>query len=154
MTEFDRCSEWRALASCRLDGELDESQAALLELHLLGCAACRSWTREIAALTDVFHDSLTACPVPSPELRAQARRRRLVRSVSAASAAASVAAAAVFAVTLPGAAMSLFSSGRTHAVSAAPCASCMKKRVLALAQSSPATARAPIHVAHPLQKLD
>jgi len=145
-TDAERCSDWRALASCRLDGELDELQSALLDRHLLECAACRAWSRELAALTAVFHDSLEElCPERSLELRPHALRRRLVRSASAV-AAASAAAIAVFAMALPGAAISLFSSGRTPAVASAPCTSCVKKQ--ALTTQSPA-ATAPVHVAHP-----
>lgn len=145
----DRCSEWRALASCRLDGELDELDTARLDRHLLVCEPCRSWTREITALSAVFQDS-TAAPANMLELRTQALRRRLARSASAASAA-SVAAAAAFAIALPGA-ISLFSSGATAAVSAAPCASCVKKMVLthAIPSRSSLTVAGPIHVAHPL----
>jgi predicted anti-sigma-YlaC factor YlaD len=146
MTDADRCSEWRALASCRLDGELDELQDARLERHLLSCAECRSWSREIAALVTVFHDSMAVCPVNSVELRAHALRRRLVRSASAATAA-SAAAVAAFAIALPGA-LSLFSSGRTPAAAAAPCASCTKKQALVLTAAYPAAA--PVHVAHRL----
>jgi predicted anti-sigma-YlaC factor YlaD len=144
--EADRCSEWRALASCRLDGELDEVQDAQLERHLLGCAACRAWSRKIAALVTVIHDSTAVCPVQSSELRTHALRRRLVRSATA-SAAASAAAVAAFAIVLPGTATSLFSSGRPPVVAAAPCTSCMKKQALTVA--SPAPAIPPIHVAHP-----
>jgi predicted anti-sigma-YlaC factor YlaD len=147
-TEIDRCSEWRALASCRLDGELDELGAERLERHLLGCASCRSWTREVAALADLFHGSMDVSAVMSPELRTKVLRRRLVHSASAASAA-SIAAAAVLAIGLPSAAVSLFSSGGAPTVSAAPCASCMKKTVLTVAFQSPAMALAPVHVAHP-----
>src|SRR2546421_3172849 len=150
--DVDRCNEWRELASGRLDGELDELQDARLERHLLECAECRAWTREIAALATVIHDSTAVCTVSSSELRTHALRRRLVRSASAATAA-SAAAVAAFAIALPGAATSLFSSDRTPVVSAAPCASCMKKRVLTLkvpSLQSPVRALAPIHVAHPL----
>jgi predicted anti-sigma-YlaC factor YlaD len=147
MTDLDRCSEWRALASCRLDGELDELQDARLERHLLGCAPCRSWSREIAALATAFHDSIAECPVSSSELRTHALRRRLVRSATAASAA-SAAAVAAFVIALPGT-IALFSHGRTT-VSAAPCASCMKKKALTFdGPPSSFTAVAPVHVAHP-----
>jgi predicted anti-sigma-YlaC factor YlaD len=148
MMDLDRCSEWRALASCRLDGEIDELQDARLERHLLACAACRAWSREIAALVTVIHDSAAVCPVSSSELRTHALRRRLVRSASAASAA-SAAAVAAFAIAVPGA-ISLFSSGRASAVSAAPCASCIKKQALTFGVPSVALAVAPVHVAHPL----
>jgi predicted anti-sigma-YlaC factor YlaD len=149
--DVDRCSEWRALASCHLDGELDELRTARLERHLLDCAPCRSWTREIAALADLFHDSMDVSAVTAPDLRTKALRRSLVRSASAASAAAaaSIAAAAVLAIGVPSSAISLFSSGATPIVSAAPCASCTKKTALTF-DGPPAsfTAVAPVHVAH------
>lgn len=148
MMDADRCSEWRALASCRLDGELDELQTARLERHLLGCATCSSWSREITALTMVFHDSVAECPVGSSELRTHALRRRLVRSATAASAA-SAAAVAAFVIAVPGT-IALFSQGRTE-VSAAPCTSCMKKQAVTFdGPPSQAKAAAPVHVAHPL----
>jgi predicted anti-sigma-YlaC factor YlaD len=144
--DVDRCSEWRALASCRLDGELDELQDAHLERHLLGCAACRAWSQEIAALVTVIHDSTAVCPVQSSELRTHVLRRRLVRSVTA-SAAASAAAVAAFAIVLPGTATSLFASGSRPEVSTPPCTSCVKKQALTV--SSPAPGIPPVHVAHP-----
>jgi predicted anti-sigma-YlaC factor YlaD len=151
-TELDRCSEWRALASCRLDGELDELAAERLERHLLGCAPCRLWTREAAALADLFHDSMDVSAVTAPDLRTKVLRRRLVHSASAASAAAaaSIAAAAVLVIGMPSAAISLFSSSGAPAVSAAPCASCTKKQALTFdgpPSSSPTAA--PVHVATP-----
>jgi predicted anti-sigma-YlaC factor YlaD len=153
MMDVDRCSEWRALASCRLDGELDELQDARLERHLLGCAACRSWSREIAALSTLFHDSTEACPVSSSELRTHALRRRLVRSATAASAA-SAAAVAAFVIALPGT-IALFSPDKTAAVAAAPCASCVKKQALTFdGPPSSVTAVPPVHVAHPQVRSD
>lgn len=149
MADADRCSKWRALASCRLDGELDELRTARLERHLLGCAACRSWTREIVALTGMLHEPVAMCSDNLPDLRPQTLRRRLVRAATTATAA-SAAAAAAFAIALPGA-LSLFSSGRP-AISAAPCTSCMKKQALTHdGLPSSWTAVAPVHVAHPLE---
>jgi predicted anti-sigma-YlaC factor YlaD len=149
MMDVDRCSEWRALASCRLDGELDELQDARLERHLLGCEACRSWSREIAAVATLFHDSVAECPVSSSQLHTHALRRRLVRSATAVSAA-SAAAVAAFVIALPGT-IALFSPDRTIAAASAPCASCIKKQALTFdGPPSSATAVAPVHVAHPL----
>jgi predicted anti-sigma-YlaC factor YlaD len=148
--DVDCCSEWRALASCRLDGELDELQDARLERHLLECAACRTWSREVAALATVIQDSMADCMVEATGLRPRALRRRLVRSAMTASAA-SAAAVAAFAVILPGA-MSLFSSGRATAVAAAPCASCIKKQVLTNSVSYPVEGSGPVHVLHPLEQ--
>jgi predicted anti-sigma-YlaC factor YlaD len=151
MMDVDRCSEWRALASCRLDGELDELQDARLERHLLGCEACRSWSREIAAMAALFHDSMAECPVSSSELRVHTLRRRLVRSATAASAA-SAAAVAAFVIALPGT-IALFSHSRT-VVSAAPCTSCVKKQALTTDGPPSSAAVAPVHVAHPLFRLN
>jgi predicted anti-sigma-YlaC factor YlaD len=144
--DLDRCSEWRELASCRLDGELDELQVARLERHLLGCDACCAWMREITALASVLHEPDTVCPDRLPDLRTHTLRRRLVRSASATSAAAAAAVAA-FAIAVPGAAVSIFSSAKSPAVSSAPCASCMKKQALTVAP--PPSTVAPVHVAHP-----
>jgi predicted anti-sigma-YlaC factor YlaD len=151
--DVDRCSEWRALASCHLDGELDELRTARLERHLLGCAPCRSWTREAAALADLFHDSMDVSAVTAPDLRTKVLRRRLVHSASAASAAAaaSIAAAAVLVIGMPSAAISLFSSSGAPAVSAAPCASCTKKNALTTDGLPSPAAVAPVHVAHPFE---
>lgn len=149
-TDADRCSDWRALASCRLDGELDELQVARLERHLLTCAACRSWTREIATLAGLLHESEPARPQSSFEFRARALRRRFVRGSAVGATAVSAAAVAAFAIALSGTEIPRFSAGSTHLVSAAPCASCVKKKVLTLAVPTPATAVGPIHVVHPL----
>lgn len=151
MMDVDRCSEWRALASCRLDGELDELQDARLERHLLGCEACRSWSREIAGLAALFQESVTVCPVGSSQLHTHALRRRLVRSATAVTAA-SAAAVAAFVIALPGT-IALFSPDRAAAISAAPCTSCIKKQALTFdGPPSSATAVAPVHVAHPLDR--
>jgi predicted anti-sigma-YlaC factor YlaD len=148
MMDADRCSEWRALASCRLDGELEEFQDARLERHLLDCAACRSWSRDIAALATAIRDSTAVCVVTSSDLHTNALRRRLVRSAMAASAASAAAVAAV-AIALPGV-LSLSSSGETTAAAAAPCTSCIKKQALITSAPYPPKAVAPVHVAHPL----
>lgn len=148
MMDVDRCSEWRALASWRLDGELNELQDARLERHLLDCPACRSWSREIAATAALLHDSIAECPVSSSELQVHRLRRRLVRSATAASAA-SAAAVAAFVIALPGT-IALFSHSRA-VVSAAPCTSCVKKLALTTDGLPSPRAAAPVHVAHPLE---
>jgi predicted anti-sigma-YlaC factor YlaD len=148
-TQPDRCTDWRALASCRLDGELDELQTARLEHHLRVCAECRSWTREVAALAGLLHESE---PVPSTwafEHRSRALPRRLVRGVAVGATAASAAAVAAFAIALPGHGLSFFSSTSAH-VSALPCISCTKKQALTPHAAWPPPASAPIHVANPL----
>lgn len=150
-TNVDRCSEWRALASCRLDGELDELQTARLEQHLLGCAACRAWAQEIATFTRLLLDSEPARPARPLELRGQALRRRVARASAVGATAASAVAAAVaaFALGVPSSGVSLFSSGNPPVASVAPCQSCMKKQAVRLALAAPLPTVAPTHVTNP-----
>jgi predicted anti-sigma-YlaC factor YlaD len=151
-TDVDRCTEWRSLASCRLDGELDDFQSARLARHLRGCAACRSWTRDVAALGSLLHELEPVRPASSFEFRAQGLRRRLVRVSAVGATAVSAAAVAAFAIVQSGDEISRFSFGGRPVVPAAPCVSCMKKKVLTFAGPSPATAVGPIHVLHPLDE--
>jgi len=148
-TQPDRCSDWRALASCRLDGELDELQIVRLEHHLRGCAECRSWTRDVTALSGLLNEPEAVPPTWAFQHRSRALRRRLVGGVAVGATAASAAAVAAFAIALPGHGISFFSSTSTH-VSALPCASCTKKQALTLQAAWPTPASAPIHVANPL----
>lgn len=148
----DRCAEWRELASCRLDGELDELQTARLEHHLAGCAACSTWAREVAALAGMLHESESELPVWTFEGPGNVLRRRFVRAAAVGATAASAAAVAAFAFALPGGRMSLFSTGNTPVASPSPSASLTKKQALTFglgASSSPQNA-GPKHVANPL----
>jgi predicted anti-sigma-YlaC factor YlaD len=147
-TNVDRCSEWRALASCRLDGELDELQTARLESHLRDCAACRAWSQEISALAQLFHESEPLQPARPLELQVYALRRRFARAVTVGATAASAAAVAAFALGVPGNSISPFGGSGTR-VSAAPCASCTKKQAVTQELRSTPTAAAPVHVVNP-----
>jgi predicted anti-sigma-YlaC factor YlaD len=148
-TQPGHCTDWRALASCRLDGELDELQTARLEHHLRACAECRSWTDEVAALAGLLHEPEPVRLTWSFEQRARALRRRLVRGVAVGATAASAAAVAAFAIALPGHGISFFSSTAAR-VSDLPCVSCTKKQALTPHAAWPPPASAPIHVANPL----
>ena len=147
----DGCSEFRALASCHLDGELDELQATRLERHLLTCAACRTWTSEVAVVAGMLHEPEVVSPW-SFEPWGRAMRRRFVRTATVAATAASAAAIAAFVVTLPGNRLSFFSPGSAHAASPAPCVSCTKKQALTFGASVvPAAIAGPVHhVVNPL----
>ena len=153
MTDVDRCTDWRALASSQLDGELDEFQTARLARHLRHCAVCSSWTREVAAFGSLLHELEPVPPAVSFELRSQALRRRFVRTTTVGAAAALAATAAVFAIALTGTGISPFASGGTR-VSAAPCVSCLKRQALTAGISVAPPAQAPVHVLNPGVELD
>ena len=153
----DGCGEFRALASSRLDGELDELESARLERHLGVCDPCVIWARDAGALAKVLNESIAVAPTWSSEGLGRSRRWRFGHATSVGAAAVSAAALAAFALVQPSSGLSLFSSGKGTAVSEAPCASCMKKEALgyaARARSTPAlrVSAAPIHthVTNPL----
>src|SRR6476620_7104166 len=88
--ESANCDRARAWASLRLDGELSELEAAMLDSHLRRCAAC-------AALVDTMRTatlSVRALPLETLEhpVVVAGRRRIPVRSASIASVAAVIAA--------------------------------------------------------------
>ncbi len=149
MADVDCCTDWRALASCRLDGELDEFQTARLARHLRHCAVCSSWTREVAALGSLLHELEPVQPALSFELRSQALRRRFVRTATFGATAALAATAAVFAIALTGTGISPLASGNASVVSAAPCVSCVKRQALRATLSPAPPAQAPVHVLNP-----
>src|SRR5262245_61027641 len=129
----DGCGEFRALASSRLDGELDELESARLERHLGICVACTSWTRDAGALARVLNESTSVPPMWSSDGLRRSVRWRFVRAASVGAAAVSAAAIAAVTLAQPGSGLPLFSSG--NAVSPAStsqdlCASCMKKQAL------------------------
>jgi predicted anti-sigma-YlaC factor YlaD len=149
-TNGDPCSEWRALASCRLDGELDELQTARLERHLAVCAECANWANDVSALAGLLHETEPVGPAWAFEYRAGALRRRFVRAAVVSATAASAAAVAAFGIVLPGNGLgiSIFSSSSAHAAAPLPSASQTKKQALTF--GTPARAAAPVHVANPL----
>lgn len=89
----DRCAEWRSLASCELDGELDELDTARLKRHLQGCAECSVWLAELRTLTAMLRDAQLEAPRRGLDLSAV--RRGVGRAAVAAATVASVAAAAL-----------------------------------------------------------
>lgn len=149
-TNGDPCSDWRALASCRLDGELDELQSARLARHLAVCRECSAWANDIASLAGLLHESEPVGPAWEFEHRKDALRRRFVRAALVSATAASAAAVAAFGIVLPGNGLgiSVFSSGSGHPAAALPSASQTKKQALTSGSTPPAAA--PVHVTNPL----
>jgi predicted anti-sigma-YlaC factor YlaD len=87
------CVQARESASARLDGELPELDDVRLNAHLRGCAECRVFTEDLAALAA----ELRAAPQERPAIVIFAPRRRRVPAIrlqTAAAALALVAAAA------------------------------------------------------------
>jgi predicted anti-sigma-YlaC factor YlaD len=139
----DGCGEFRALASIRLDGELDELESARLERHLGVCGPCMTWTREVGALAKVLNESTSVAPTWSSDDLSRPLRWRFVRATSVGAAAVSAAAAAALLLAQPGGGLSLFSSGRGTSASEALCASCMKKQAVTFSFSSRARSTTP-----------
>lgn len=88
-----RCDRARQWASLRVDGELSELEGALLDKHLEGCPACRSFAAGLASATEIVR----ATPVEEPQiayapperravLRLPVRRRVAVVAIAAAAA--------------------------------------------------------------------
>lgn len=91
--ELDSCAEWRALASCELDGELSELDTVRLDHHLGDCAACRTWVAEVRDLTTALRSAELEAPDRSFDLTATWRRMFRTSTVTAAVAASAAAAA-------------------------------------------------------------
>jgi hypothetical protein len=127
---MDDCAEFRALASSQLDGELDELESARLDRHLVVCAQCATWTREVAALGILLQESTSVPPAWTSEGLPRSLRWRFVHAASVVAASASAAAVAAFVLAQPGSGLSLFSSGSARAASETPCVSCTKKQSL------------------------
>ena len=70
-----RCDRARQWASLRVDRELSELEDALLEKHLEGCAACRSFAERIAATAEIVR----ATPPEKPEIVYPPLERRPIR---------------------------------------------------------------------------
>ena len=87
-----QCRRTRELVSLALDGELSELDAARLEGHLAGCAACRELEHELAGLTV----ALRAAPLEqlSRPISLPQRVRWSLRPLQVGAAAAAVAVAA------------------------------------------------------------
>lgn len=149
-TDVNRCSEWRALASCHLDGELDELQSARLENHLSRCPECTAWVGEVAEIARRLRD---ADPVaPATAFGPSGLRHRAMRMTGVAATATSAVAAAVvaFALGLPTQLSLQSPGGSTRAVAGLPCISCVKRQTLRTALSTTLPAGAPVHVLNPV----
>jgi predicted anti-sigma-YlaC factor YlaD len=85
------CLQARESASALLDAELPELDDARLAVHLRGCAECRAYAGELAALTAGLRDA----PLKRPEIEIFAPRSRRVPTFRAQAAAAAVALIAV-----------------------------------------------------------
>jgi hypothetical protein len=59
--EEPRCREVIDRLSEFLDGELDQSAAELVALHLEGCASCAQFARELALTILALHRLRTRC---------------------------------------------------------------------------------------------
>ncbi|GIH14217.1 zf-HC2 domain-containing protein [Rugosimonospora africana] len=72
------CGQWREALSARLDGEEDADQAPLVDAHLAGCAECRQWFEDAAAVTRLARlGPVASVPgVPDSVLDAVPRGRR------------------------------------------------------------------------------
>jgi Putative zinc-finger len=92
LIESRLCSRARFWVSLRLDGQLSELEGALLDAHLAGCAACRSFA-EVAALAT---GELRAAPLSThAAVPVSGMRRRVARPITVALTAALLAGAAV-----------------------------------------------------------
>src|SRR5919201_7303 len=89
------CARSREWISLRLDGELSDFEAVLLDAHLASCEECRAFSADAGELTA----ELRAAPVELPERAIVLPRRRSVSTgglrVAATAAVAAVAFAAV-----------------------------------------------------------
>ncbi|MEM7091620.1 MAG: zf-HC2 domain-containing protein [Actinomycetota bacterium] len=70
-----KCDQARDLLSARLDGELDEHEAVLLEEHLAACADCRAHADELEAMRRDFrlHAAEELASIPAPQLAGSLR---------------------------------------------------------------------------------
>ncbi|WP_285689208.1 zf-HC2 domain-containing protein [Actinoplanes sp. NBRC 103695] len=57
------CDRWREMLSAQLDGEDDPADRPRVDEHVAGCAACREWLDQAAAVNRLTRTSL-ATPVP------------------------------------------------------------------------------------------
>ena len=68
-----RCEPARQLASIRLDGELSDLEAAILDRHLSSCPSCREWAREVGETSKALREAPLERPsrslVPAPARR-------------------------------------------------------------------------------------
>jgi hypothetical protein len=92
LIESRLCSRARFWVSLRLDEQLSELESALLDAHLKGCPACRSFS----AAAELTTDEVRAAPLERhAEVSVSGMRRRVARPVMVALTAALLAGAAV-----------------------------------------------------------
>ncbi|GEM_PF-6698843 len=83
MSRLD-CEEAKRLIHLRLDGELGEDDARLLDEHLGDCGKCRALSGRLAGVDTALREAFAAIPLPEPSTArvrlavAQARGRRSV----------------------------------------------------------------------------
>ena len=73
-----KCREAAELTSRSMDGELSATERWALKAHLLICAACRKYRRQIASLRDMLRDTaggLEEGSLPGPPLPDRLRDR-------------------------------------------------------------------------------
>ncbi len=96
------CSRARFWVSLRLDDQLSELEGALLDAHLVGCPACRSFADEAASTTGVLRVAPAAEHAPvRVDLPRRTRRPLVVAFAAAVIAAAAVAGGVVRDVLTP-----------------------------------------------------
>jgi len=66
-----RCDRARQWASLRVDGELSELEALMLERHVAGCASCREWQERVEGAAMLIR----AVPLETPARRVKLERR-------------------------------------------------------------------------------
>ncbi len=130
----DQCRQSRLLASCELDGELPEFDAARLRHHLAACADCATWVADAGAFTGLLR---AAEPTAlEQDIRVTALRRRLSGVSRLVVAGASAAAAAVAAVLVGfpsgGAPIQSSSSSNIPIASSTGCTACTVDSRIAL----------------------
>ncbi|TDC42570.1 zf-HC2 domain-containing protein [Micromonospora sp. KC213] len=88
------CVQWREVLSAQLDGEESPAERLAAERHLVGCAGCRAWYDQAAAVTrrvrltptgsevDLTEAVLAALPPAAPRRRLLRLRLRLRLTVS------------------------------------------------------------------------
>ena len=77
MSKLD-CEYARRLIHLRLDGELGDDEALLLEEHLERCDDCRLLLEELHRVGAALREGLGAMPLPEPSVRAA--RQRVARA--------------------------------------------------------------------------
>jgi anti-sigma factor RsiW len=123
------CPEPQNLAAFA-DGELDPADAAAIEQHLAGCAACAQFVSAMRRLNVLGRNSLQQIRVQPSSPRSRVSRPRLRIALAA---------AAVFLLALAGAGWLLMSGGGRNSPVSGPVATPIDGGVAVEATTSPAT---------------